>query len=658
MGNHVSVLGDTAAVKTQWWTAEKQQAHEGIFATVASLDQSQSHVKDRYLHYLRLYMARDIAGLSPSECQALSAGLNQPLQLNVIRSCIQTVAALVTPNRPRPRFLTESGRWEHKTRSRKLEKLVDGIFDQTQAYEEAAGAFIDAAWGGTGFLKIFAADGQVKVEKVFPPEIIVDEQASMTCRPRVLFQRKYVPREVLLARFPDKTTILTSANFSDSTIAEGATPSELIEVIEAWHLPSKRVDKSKGKDDKKKAKKGDDGKTFENDGRHIWAVSSGTLVDEPWIDEDFPFVVIPWSKPPIGWLGQGLAEDLDGIQREIGSLLKKISRALDLISRAWVMKPRDCEVPDDFITNEDGIILEFGGRTPPSVDTPRSVNPENFAFLWAMYDKAYEIPGVSQLSAKATVPAGIESGKAMRELTDVQTQRFGMHERRWEQAFVQLAKKIVSLARQLYESSSADEENARSFKVQVPGLNFIETIDWKDVSLEDDQYYIKVWPTSILPKTPAGKLATVQEMLGSGLIPDETVAQALLDFPDLDKYVSLERAALDDIHWTMDKILYDGEYQEPIPVQDLELGIRWAQATYLNGRKEGAPKKNLDDLLRWVVEAKALQTGEVPGQPPIDAALPDVAEQGGLVPGMPPVESAPPPVASGGSGVPPQLAAP
>ncbi|NIN93987.1 MAG: hypothetical protein GTN93_02720, partial [Anaerolineae bacterium] len=59
---------------------------------------------------------------------------------------------------------------------------------------------------------------------------------------------------------------------------------------------------------------------------------------------------------------------------------------------------------------------------------------------------------------------------------------------------------------------------------------------------DEDQYEMQVYPTSLLPTTPAGKLATVTEMLDKGLIPKEH-ALKLLSFPDVEAVVTLETAA-------------------------------------------------------------------------------------------------------------------
>jgi hypothetical protein len=464
-----------------------------------------------------------------------------------------------------------------------------------------------------GFLKVCEEGGEVKIERVFPAEIVVDEAAAWTAEPRTMFQKKYMPVEVLVAEFPTKEAEIMAS--SKTVVNDGAVDSgaRLVEVVEGWHLPSKKF--SAGE---------------KSDGRHVWVVDGATLVDEEWKERSFPFVIVRWNKkPPIGWYGHGLAEDLRGIQKEINAVVTKIQRALRLCSIAYLFKPRGCDVPDEHFINQDGVIIDYAGERPPTLHAAQAVNPENFQYLWSLYEKAYEMAGVSAMSARGQRMPGVESGRAIREYQDIQSQRFALNERTWERLFIDLAKKVIWMARMIYGSK-------KKLSVKVPGKQFLETISWGDVNLEEDQYYVKVWPTSILPKSPAGRLATVQEMMQAGLIQDMTVAQSLLDFPEIDKYAGVQRAAIDDLHATFDAMIFDGEWSAPDEFQNLQLGMQWAQAYWLKYRHEQAPEENLRLLEQWLLQARRIL--EAPTIPtPQEAAAQQMAGPEGQTP-MPPEE--------------------
>ena len=128
---------------------------------------------------------------------------------------------------------------------------------------------------------------------------------------------------------------------------------------------------------------------------------------------------------------------------------------------------------------------------------------------------------------------------------------------------------------------------------------------WKDVDLDQDSYVLKVFPSSSLPSTPAGKLAMVNDLLGAQLISPET-GKKLLDFPDLEGELSLDRAAEDAIDKVIEQILDEGTYRPPEPFDDLQLTLKKMQAAYLRARNENAPEERLDIMRQYMLEAKAL----------------------------------------------------
>ena len=66
----------------------------------------------------------------------------------------------------------------------------------------------------------------------------------------------------------------------------------MVKVIESWHLSSGP-----------KAK----------DGKHT-ICTNATLFKEDYDKEYFPFVFFRWNVRPVGFFGQGLAEQLQGLQ--------------------------------------------------------------------------------------------------------------------------------------------------------------------------------------------------------------------------------------------------------------------------------------------------------------------------------------------------------
>ena len=154
--------------------------------------------------------------------------------------------------------------------------------------------------------------------------------------------------------------------------------------------------------------------------------------------------------------------------------------------------------------------MDWGVReyrdTPPTYINVNPVAPQYFEQLDRLYMRAYEIAGISQLSAQAKKPMGLNSGVALREFHDIETRRFMQVEQRWEDFFLSVAHHMVDCAR------DAAERGDGSLEVLAAGDKEVARIKFKDVSIDIDKYRLRAYPTSLLPETPAGKLQTIKEL--------------------------------------------------------------------------------------------------------------------------------------------------
>ncbi len=204
------------------------------------------------------------------------------------------------------------------------------------------------------------------------------------------------------------------------------------------------------------------------------------------------------------------------------------------------------------------------------------------------------------LSAQSQKPSGLDSGKALREFNDLESERFMEVAQRYERTFIEAAKIMVGMAKEIYEEDG-------EFKVKVKGKKFIETIDWADVDLDEDKFVMEAFPTSSLSSTPAGRLQDVQELLQAGFITKED-GMKLLDFPDLESTMSLANAGIEDIDRMIELMIDKGEYQTPEPYQNLELGIKKCQQAYLKYKSEGADDDRLELFRRWMEDAQGAKS--------------------------------------------------
>ena len=561
-----------------WWLAPEEDAWRYVINYVRALEETQRAIHERNLRHARLYSNSDILGLDWT--LAVRDYSHKPLGRvteNLVQSVIDTAASMIAKNRPRATFLTNGGDFSQQRRAALLEKFVEGIFHKTDLYEKTCDIFRDACIYGTGFLKVFLNDDrELTIDRIYPDEIIVDELECRTSGPRAMHHRQFIDREVLKNIFPDYAEAIDSATQDDIrrpwTSYRRIEPQQ-VAVVESWHLPS-------GKGAK--------------DGRHCICIDKQTIVWEPYTKDYFPFVVYRWSKPVIGFYGQGLAEQLTGYQLRVNKLRRTIEQAQDLIAVPRVFVDVASKVLKGHLTNEIGAVVPYRGR-PPIFMTPTAMGPEIYQELERLIRAAYEFAGISQLQAQAKKPVGLESAVALREYTDIGTGRFSVNEQRFEKLHLEVAQRIVMLGKELGKGSTTSVYQAK---------RFIQKIDWSEVDLPDDAFVVSIEASSILSKTPAGRLQSVIEMAQGGLI-DTDEARRLLNHPDLERSQSLANAAIEDIEATIEDLL-NGDFKPPEPFQNLGLGIERVQVAYLKARRDGAPEDILEGMRQWMARAKYL----------------------------------------------------
>lgn len=563
-----------------WWKSSNNDLPKDVFAYVHNIQQNQSYRSSDNLRHARLYGNYEMLGLDAYSYTKANQvpSISNRVTLNVIQSMIDTVVSKITKNKPRPTFLTSEGNWQLKQKAKKLTKFVDGVFNSTKFYEKASLAFLDSCIFGTGAVKIFESDGEIKAERVFIEELLLDDVESFYGEPRQLHQKKYIHKDILIEMFPDKQLEIESANASSDAFKGNynAQKKNMVEVIESWHLPS-----GKGA----------------SDGKRTITVPDCLLFQEEYDKHYFPFVFYRWGIRPVGFFGQGLAEQLKGIQLEINKILRTIQVSMHLVSVPKLLVEASSKIVTAHLNNKIGGVIKYAG-TPPQYSQMGTIPSDLFSHLDRLYQRAYEISGISQLSAQSLKPSGLDSGKALREFNDLETERFLAIARRYETSFIDAAEIMIDLARDIYKKD-------KKFEVQVKGRKFIETIKWSEVDMEEDKYMMDIFPTSSLSQTPAGRLQDVQDLIQAGFISQEEGLK-LLDFPDLEGAMNMLNADSNNLEKIINKMMETGRYISPEPYQNLENAIRKVQQAYLMFSMEGAPDEKLELLRQYMEDAQGL----------------------------------------------------
>jgi len=607
---------NTQSYKAKWWSESPDNVHSSVIPIVNQIQQSQAYRAVLNQRYARLYGNLEILASQGASLWSRTSTISNSLvnanriTLNIVKACVDTAAAKIAKNKPRPLYLTSGGDWSLQRKAKLLTKYNDGVFECSDIYREMPKSFIDSCVFGTGFVKIFVDNGDIKAERIHPDEITVDDYEGIYGKPRQIHQTRYINRDVLVDLFPKKEHEIMQCEGRKTDGSGSPIYADQIQVVESWHLRSSKEAK---------------------DGRHTMTITNADLIDEEYKKDYFPFIVLRWNHRLSGFFGQGLAEELIGIQLEINKILRSIQQALNLVAVPRIFLENGSKINKQAINNAIGEMVSFSG-TPPIFHTPQMFTPEVYDHLERLWNRGFEVTGISQLSATAKKPSGLDAAVALREYQDIESERFMLVGQRYEAAFLDASRIMIDMTKDLYQED-------KKIAVKVKSKKFIETIPWKEVDLEEDEYSLQLFPTSLLPQTPQGRLAKVQEMLQGGLI-DPVTAKSLLDFPDLESVMSLENAAKDNVAKLIELAMEKGKYLGVDKYMNLELVITTMQEAYLKYLTENAPEEKLDLLRRYMEDALGLlQQGTTPPMPTAESLLGDPSQPSGDL--QMPIQNAP-----------------
>jgi hypothetical protein len=559
----------------RWWREDDENLHLSVISTLKNISDS-TEEKARQFQYQkssRLYGNRTMLGLTGLSMDKLtdSTTSRQALRLtfNVIQSAIDTLQSKIIKNRPKPMYLTNGGDYIKQKEAKKKEKFMDGIFYENKIYQEIGKkCFTDSAIFGDGVAKVVSSDGKVKIERVSPNRLYTDPLESINRTPRQLFQVDLIDRNILAEMFPEKASEIYSANgIPFDSITSVAPDNDLIMVVEAWHLPSSA-----------KA----------TDGKHAIVISNTTLLGEEYTRQFFPFAKLAFIDRPYGFWAQGAAEIMQGTQLEINKTLWVISQSLDLGSSFKVFLPSGSKIVQEHINNMLGTIIK--GDQPPHYILPPIVQPEVYNRLETLKQEAYQLIGVSMLSASSMKPAGLDSGRALRTMNNIESERFLAIGKNYEQFFLDIAYLVDDCASNM-------EDEVTSTYVNKFGL---EKISSKEIDLTIDECVIQVFPVSQLPNDPEGRLQTIQEYIQAGMISPRS-GKRLLDFPDIEAQEELANAQEDYLHMILEKMIHEGEFIAPEPQDDLQLALELFKQYYAYAKCHNVEEEKLE-LLRQFSE--------------------------------------------------------
>lgn len=608
---------DNSAAEEQnfrFWTLDEKDVANAVAASLRFLQQQQTARMEQLIASTRLYgnaVSYNIFGSALSRSAGSQPmGMNQRISYNLCQSVIDTLTAKMAKNKVIPTFITNGGVWNIQKKAKQLTKFTQGWGYGQHVHTKSIDAFSDGAVWGDGFGHVFRENDQALFERALPHELWVDEIETLTGKPRQLFRTRLIDRDLAYQKWPELSDAIDSvdvASYADMG-AQGSV-ADLIVVIEAWHLKSGP-----------KAK----------DGAKAVAIGSGAKLYK--YDKDyFPFPHFRYSKRKLGWNGQGACERLQNLQGEINREMILKQRSNWMMGSFKVLLENGSKVVSQHLNNDVGTLIHYTG-TPPQYITPPATNPERLSWIDWLIVKGYAQEGVSELSSQGEAPLGVESGKALRTLTQIADDRFEFVGQEMEAFQLETYRQSIEVMRDIH----ADD---KPVQVTFPDTRFTETIDWKDVALEPDQYVLKAYPISELSDDPSGRFAEVQERVQAGFISPRT-AKRLLAMPDVEMEDAVSNAPEDRLRQIFEDMLDSGKWTAPEPTLDMTLAKQLYLQYYNYAEYMKAPTERLNLLLKFneaLTDLAAQAMGAAPGAGAMGQpqAAPQAPPQSNLIPNAP-----------------------
>ncbi len=603
----------------QWWLAQDdKELCAQLLSTTAFLKNFHSARIRQASLYSRLFSGKPLYNYLAST-STLDNSQQMPMgrpTANVVYSCIDTITSMITQDRPQPTFLTNEGHYKERRIAKELNNFIMGEFYRTEAYQLGAEAFRDSCMFGNGFVKVYRKDDKVELARTLETELLVDFNDGYYRNPRGLIQTKLCDRGVLADEMPEaeKKIYQAVSGTVDNSPQSKDTISDQIIVSEGWHLPS-------GKNAK--------------DGRHVIVCSEGTLLDETWKRPYFPFGKLDYNQNPANWFSQGLAEILFPTQMEIYKLLIIASQAIELNGVPRIIISELSKVLETaFNNNIDSIIKVKTMAEAPQFINATSNNQEIYDYIKWLIEIAYEMSGISAMSAQAKKAPGLNSGEAIREANDLQSARFAAVERRYQDFFPDLARKMTDLAIDIAEETG-------SYTTVYPGKDGTREVELPKVtSTLRDTYVIQCFNQSSLPKDPAGRQAKLSEMLAAGEISNQEFRR-LSNFPDLEQSDQLAVALEERILHDLDAIVEDGKkgYNPPdnFVLDPTDLATTLTVQTINKYAVTDLEESKMDLLRQYFTQIQILKQKAAP--PPPAPAMPPQGAQAAPLQVAPPAPS-------------------
>jgi hypothetical protein len=483
-----------------------------IISNVTRLESYYGTYKCKALRNYRLYTYSSTVTLDLSDSEVvgyfhkgtfdIENDVTSAIQENVIASCIETLCSKIASQKVRPFFNTVNGTFKEMQIARQAQTYFDQIYDEKDVNKTITNAFKSACIFDKGVIKITKDEISTRL----PWNVYVDpKEVSYNKITYIAEKLPKTPGRLLYTKYGIK------ADFNlDYTVYE------YYDIIE--HTKA------------------------------IYVEELNKVITEKWEPEVIPYLFMYYSDPIKGNTSQSVVDQLYGIQMQIDDILSVIKDSVQMNPGMTLFVPRTANIKTNMLSNRTGQIIQYDpipnqSASPITYATSDIISAQFIQLLDKLKNDAYEIVGISQLSATSQKPEGLNSGVALSTMEDIESDRF-------ETQLNSVIRMYIDVAKACMDIFPPDED------ILPQGTNRAN-IKWSDIIEARDNLKIQFSAANSLSKDPSEKLKQLVALAQAEVIPQSHIA-SLMQLPDLQSGYNIANNAFNAVYTFIDEVIKNG----------------------------------------------------------------------------------------------------
>ena len=457
------------------------------------------------------------------------------IQENVIRSCIDTLGSKIASQKVTPFFNTVNGTFREIQVVKAAQQFFDILYDELNVNKTVVQAFVDSCITDRGI--IYVNKDNKNIERIQPWQFFFDP-------------REYAYGQLTHCAF--KKTDYPASLLTEKTDLQTVTLHEYWSIKEHIHA--------------------------------TYIEELNKVSFDKWDANILPFAILRWSNPVKASSSTCVVDLLFGIQKQINYLLSQIKDASKSSFGIKYIVPTDSDVKINRLNNSNGEVIEYtpqmtpNGVMPVQPVTPAFMDGQWFTALQQFKQDAYEMVGISQLSAMSQKPSGLNTGVGLQTMEDIESDRFETQLNSVIRVYVDIAKICMEVFDPLEEV--------------LPSSIYRGHITWKDITEARNLMSIQFSSLDKISKDPVVKQQIISQWVNSGYI-SRAHAMQLMEVPDDTRGYSLMNNSLNAVMSVIDDCVEKDIYDVPIYI-DTALLKEEITSTLLSLKAAQNPENEVD----------------------------------------------------------------